>query len=101
MLQDPYALSKVVNEESGQALARRNGMTVIRTLRRDVPGYGPDALEARTSMTIISIRPTWIVTPKSFRKHIVPILEDATNGASVLWTCATWRRPFVWRCRPT
>ena len=77
--QDPYALSKIVNEESGQAFARR-------TLRWDVPGYGPDALEARTSMTIISIRPTWIVTPKSFRQHIVPIWEDAANGASVLWT---------------
>jgi nucleoside-diphosphate-sugar epimerase len=59
--QDSYALSKVVCEETASAFVRRGGMSVI------------------------SLRPTWIHTPDTFRKFVPPIWDNPEAGASILW----------------
>jgi nucleoside-diphosphate-sugar epimerase len=59
--QDSYALSKVACEEMASAFVRR------------------------TEMSVISLRPTWIHTPDTFRQYIPPIWDNPSAGASILW----------------
>jgi len=61
LAQDSYALSKVVCEETASAFVRR------------------------TDMSVISLRPTWIHTPDTFRQYIPPIWDNPVAGASILW----------------
>jgi UDP-glucose 4-epimerase len=60
--QDSYALSKVACEEIGSAFVRRT-----------------------SDMSVISLRPTWIHTPDTFRQYIPPIWDNPETGASILW----------------
>ena len=84
--EDPYALSKVLNEESARAFVRRKGNVLTGSLYHDRPGYPPDAFERKKAMTVVCLRPTWIVTPESFKRQVDVMWDGPAAGAPLLWS---------------
>jgi len=84
--EDPYALSKALGEESARAFVRRNGQALTGSLYPDRPGYPADAFERKSAMTVICLRPAWIVTPESFKRQVNMMWEEPSSGAPLLWT---------------
>ena len=60
--EDPYGLSKVVTEEIGSTVARREGVPVV------------------------SLRPTWIQEPGTYRCRGEEYLDDRSAGAGNFWS---------------
>ena len=60
--EDPYGLSKVVTEEAGKAVARREGVPVV------------------------SLRPTWIQEPGDYPCRDPEYVEDLAVGAGNFWS---------------
>lgn len=83
--QDPYALSKVLGEETAQSFVRRNGLVLTGSLSNNRPGYHEDAFVRRNKLTIVGLRLAWIVTPDSFKKQVCPLQNNEEAGASILW----------------
>jgi UDP-glucose 4-epimerase len=59
---DPYGLSKLVGEQLCDAACRRS------------------------SMTAVSIRATWVITPETYATNLGPFLADASLTTAVFWS---------------